>query len=167
MTGDENRPALSGTSGIAAWHEDVCIHVPSPNREPACVVEHAEKRYTNSRHFWIWARPSRRGAGGAETFPGRIRNRRKARSSHSRGGAFEADETSFCAAHRAQRVVYENPIQRPPQATPNHRTNDTSAVDRLSWGRSDRSIRTTRRRTVNVKRSTRKSDVIFTQKAKL
>src|SRR5262249_44498031 len=65
MTGDENRPALSGTSGIAAWHEDVCIHVPSPNREPACVVEHAEKRYTNSRYFWIWARTfqarSRRG----------------------------------------------------------------------------------------------------------
>src|SRR5215469_13102902 len=105
---------------------------PSPNREPACVVEHAEKRYTNSRFFSIWARPCRRGAGGA-----------------------------------AQRGLYENPIQRPPQATPNHRTNDTSAVDRLSRGRSDRSICTTRRRTVNVKRSTRKSDVIFTQKAKL
>src|SRR5215472_7071561 len=129
MTGDENRPALSGTGGIAAWHEDVRIHVPSPNREPACVVEHAEKRYTNSRYFWM-----------AATFPARSRRGRE---------------------------LYENPIQRPPQATPNHRTNDTSAVDRLSRGRSDRSICTTRRRTVNVKRSTRKSDVIFTQKAKL
>src|SRR6267154_1319143 len=63
---------------------------------------------------------------------------------------------------------YENPIQRPPHATPNHRTNDMSAVTRPCTGRSEvRSICVTRRRTVNVKRSTRNSDVIFTQKAKL
>src|SRR6266481_6578864 len=63
---------------------------------------------------------------------------------------------------------YENPIQRPPHATPNHRTNDMSAVTRPNCGRSEvASICVTRRRTVNVKRSTRNSDVIFTQKAKL
>ena len=63
---------------------------------------------------------------------------------------------------------YENPIQRPPHATPNQRTNDMIAVDRATNGRSAAGSNcTTRRRIVNVKSSTRRSDVIFTQKAKL
>ena len=63
---------------------------------------------------------------------------------------------------------HENPIQRPPHATPNHRASDMSAVKRPSSGRSEaRPVRVTRRRTVNVKKSARNSDVIFTQKGKL
>src|SRR5712671_3189453 len=57
--------------------------------------------------------------------------------------------------------AYENPIQRPPHATPNHRTNDMTAVTRPRSGRSEvRSICVTRRRNVNVTTSTRTSDVI-------
>src|SRR5262245_47280989 len=64
---------------------------------------------------------------------------------------------------------YENPIQRPPHATPNHRTNDITAVTRPGRGGSEvwSICVARRRRTVNVKTSTRNSDVIFTQKAKL
>src|SRR5262245_23105140 len=66
------------------------------------------------------------------------------------------------------RLAYENPIQRPPHATPNHRLNDTSAVNRPASGRwVTRSVRITWRRTVNVKRSASRSDVIFTQNGKL
>ena len=62
----------------------------------------------------------------------------------------------------------ENPIQRPPHATPNHRTSEVSAVRRPSCGRAVvRSIWVTRRRMVNVKRSTRASEAIFTQNGKL
>jgi hypothetical protein len=42
--------------------------------------------------------------------------------------------------------AYENPIQRPPHATPNHRTNDMIAVHRANRVRSEiRSMRVTRR----------------------
>jgi len=34
-------------------------------------------------------------------------------------------------------AAHENPIQRPPPATPNHRANETSAVSRPTCGRSE------------------------------
>jgi hypothetical protein len=65
-----------------------------------------------------------------------------------------------------QQTAYENPIQRPPPATPNHRPNDMSAANRPTSGRSEVIPDcVTRRRTVKVKMSTRNNDVIFTQKA--
>jgi hypothetical protein len=72
-----------------------------------------------------------------------------------------------CPMYLSNSLDHENPIHRPPQATPNHKASETNAVSFALDVTSSSSIIVTRRLIVNVKTRTRNRHTIFTQKAKL
>src|SRR5262249_30174736 len=175
------RAAKRACGGDAAkWPNRQSLHAPSPGHEGESVEHRAgerkgavaddagTRRRTDSGGHSAGQHAGRaQGSSRAAAAPGGLTHQQRVRR-HRMGSSTLNRQALLLEVIALPRATYENPIQRPPHATPNHRLKDMSAVKRPSRGRSEvKPDRVTLRRTVNANRSARNRDVIFTQNGKL